>query len=64
MADVSKLVGYAVTGASETSAIASKVIAYAVTGAPETFACMTKVVAYLVTEDVTLNARPHVAVIT
>jgi hypothetical protein len=67
MADVSKLIGYAVTGGSDTSAIATKLTAYAITGGSDTKAIVSKMVAYAVVDTTpapTAKARPQISVIT
>jgi hypothetical protein len=64
MADVSKLSGYAVTGGSDTNAIASKLNAYAVTGGSDKAALVAKLTAYAVIVLPTSATRPQVFVCT
>lgn len=65
--DVSKLVGYAITGGSDTSAIATKLTGYAITGGSDIAAIVTKLAAYAVIDTPPAPVavkRPQVAAIT
>lgn len=65
MADLSKLNGYAVTGAATEAATVAKFVAYAVTGAADPFETVSKLVAYaVVVESTGAVARPQVFVCT
>lgn len=64
MADISKLSGYAVTGASDKAATVAKLSGYAIAGASDKAATIAKLTAYAVVSTAVNVSRPQIAVMT